>query len=136
MGRGVNKKQEGNQMAITKEHILLAERGLIEGIRKSDVQYLNGILHDDLSFMVPNGQIITKQMDLDSHKRGDMVVESLTPTFEDIKIFGDCATVVVVYETKGTMLGNPVEGRFRYIRMWKMVGDGPKIIGGACIMLG
>jgi len=122
-------------VAISKDSVLEAEMGLIVGIRKSDVQYLSRILHDDLLFIVPNGQAITKQMDLDAHRKGDMVVESLIPSFEDIRILGDMATVIVVYETKGTMLGNPIQGKFRYIRMWKEYSDGLKVIGGACFML-
>lgn len=122
-------------MTFDRDAILEAERGLIEGIRKSDVPYLSRVLHDDLLFLIPNGQAITKQMDLDSHKKGDMVAESLTPTFEEIRILGDMATVIVVYETKGSMLGNPIQGKFRYIRMWKAFEDGPKIISGACFML-
>lgn len=122
-------------MALSKDAILEAERGLIEGIRNSDIPYLTRVLHDDLLFVIPNGQVITKQMDLDSHRRGDMVVESLIPTFEDVRILNDLATVIVVYETKGSMLGNPIQGKFRSIRMWKGYGDGPKVIGGACFML-
>lgn len=122
-------------MAIDKNLILEAEHGLIDAIKKSDIHYLGGIMHDDLLFTIPNGQVITKQMDLDSHQRGDMIVESLTPTFEDIRIIGDSATVVVVYDTQGKMLGNPIQGRFRYIRFWKEFADGPKIIGGACSIL-
>lgn len=122
-------------MAISQDSILEAERGLIEGIKKGDILYLDRILHEDLLFVAPNGMVITKQMDLDSHRRGDMVVDALVPTFEEIRILGDTATVVVVYDTKGTMLGNPIQGRFRYIRMWKEFGDGPRIVGGACSML-
>ncbi|HKP95619.1 MAG TPA: nuclear transport factor 2 family protein [Fibrobacteria bacterium] len=122
-------------MPITRESILNAELGLIEGIKKSDVRYLSHILHDDLLFIAPNGQVVTKQMDLESHRKGDMVVESLTPTFEEIRILDTVATVIVVYETKGSMLGNPISGRFRYIRIWKDSGDGLKVIGGGCFAI-
>lgn len=80
-------------------------------------------------------EIVTKRMDLDSHIRGDMVVDYLIPAFEDVKISDDIATVVVVYETKGSMLGRPIQGRFRYIRVWKEFGDGLKVIAGGCCML-
>lgn len=122
-------------MEIVRNAVLDAEYGLIEAIKTSAVDYLDGILHDDLLFIAPNGLVVTKQMDLDSHKRGDMVVEFLIPTFEEIRISVDTATVVVVYETKGSMMGNPIQGRFRYIRVWKRFGDGLKVIAGACFML-
>ena len=122
-------------MAINKDAVMDLEYRLIEAIKKSDVRYLDGILHDDLLFIAPNGQVITKQMDLDSHKKGDMVVEFLTPTFEDIRIIDNTATVIVVYETRGSMLGTPIHGKFQYIRIWKEFASGPKVIGGGCFML-
>ena len=117
---------------MKKEEIIEIENKLIQGIKTSDLKLLGKILHDDLLFIAPNGQTITKEMDLASHRSGEMEVEQLIANFEDIKIIGDNAIVVVVYDTKGTMLGNPIQGQFRYIRIWKMFADGLKVIGGSC----
>lgn len=122
-------------MAITKENIIELETQLIDAIKSSDLNFLNTVLHDDLLFMAPNGLIITKQMDLASHEAGEMLVEQLLPTFEAIKIINDTAVVVIVYDTKGTMLGTPIQGQFRYIRIWKKFNDGVKVIGGNCFQL-
>jgi len=123
-------------VAIDKSSVLENEERLIGAMRRDDVGYLGRILHDGLVFMAPNGQVVTKQMDLDSHSRGEMIIESLVPAYEDVRIVEDTATVVVVYETKGTMLGKPIQGRFRYIRVWKEFADGLKVIAGSCFMLG
>jgi hypothetical protein len=120
---------------MTKEKILELESRLILAISSSDVAFLNDILHDDLRFLAPTGQIVTKAMDLASHKAREMVVEKLDSTIEDIKIYGDTAVVVIVYDTRGVMLGNPIEGKFRYIRIWKEFSDGIKVIGGSCFKL-
>jgi len=120
---------------MKKEDIIEIENILLEGIKTSDVAILDKILHDDLLFIAPNGQIVTKEMDLASHRAGHMDVEQLTSNFEDIKIIGSNAVVVIVYDTKGTMLGNPIQGKFRYIRVWKMFNDGLKVIGGSCFKL-
>lgn len=85
--------------------------------------------------MAPNGQIITKAIDLASHRAGEMLVEQLILTIENITIFDDTAIVVVVYTTKGTMLGNPIQGLFRYIRIWKQFPDGMKVIAGSCLQV-
>lgn len=122
-------------MAITKEDIISIENKLIDGIKISDVEFLDSILHDQLVFLAPNGQTITKQMDLASHRAGEMVVERLVPTFETVNILDNTATVIVVYDTKGTMLGNPIEGKFRYLRVWQLFDDGLKVIGGCCFHL-
>jgi hypothetical protein len=120
---------------MEREEIIEIEKQLIEGIKTSNLKFLDKILHDDLLFLAPNGETVTKTMDLASHRRGEMVVEQLTPHFEGIKIIGDNAVVVVVYDTKGTMLGNPIQGQFRYIRIWKRFPDGLKVIGGSCFKI-
>lgn len=122
-------------MQLNKQNILELEHKLIDAIIQSNIEFLDQVLHDDLLFMIPDGTVITKAMDMESHKRGDMVVEYLKPCFEEINLFDDVAVVVVVYDTKGEMLGNPVEGNFRYIRVWKEFSDGLKVIGGSCIMV-
>jgi ketosteroid isomerase-like protein len=120
---------------MKKEEIIEIENQLIRAIKTSDVEFLSKILHDDLLFIAPTGQTITKEMDLASHKAGHMGVEQLIPTFEEVKIIDDNAIVVVVYDTKGTMLGNPIQGHFRYIRVWKMFAEGLKVIGGSCFKI-
>jgi hypothetical protein len=122
-------------MQITKEKIAELEGKLAEGIKKSDVTFLDTILHDNLLFVTPNGQMITKAMDLASHRAGEMIVEQLVYKIEEINIIDDTAIVGVVYDTKGSMLGNQIEGQFRYIRFWKQFPDGVKVIGGSCMQL-
>lgn len=117
---------------MKKAEIIEIEKRLIQGTKTSDINLLDKILHDDLLFIAPNGQTVTKEMDLASHRSGEMEVVELIASFEDIKIIGDNAVVVVVYDTKGKMLGNPIQGQFRYIRVWKMFADGLKVIGGSC----
>lgn len=124
-----------NDMQITKAEIITLEDQLLEAIRKSDSSFLERILHDDLLFMVPNGSVITKEMDLASHRLGEMVVEEISSTIEQINIIDDVVVVTVVYDTKGSMLGNPIQGTFRYIRFWKQFTDGMKVIGGSCVQL-
>ena len=72
-------------MTITKTEIVELENKLIEGIKKSDITFLDKVLHNDLLFLAPNGQAITKAMDLASHQAGEMVVEQLIPTIEELK---------------------------------------------------
>ncbi len=117
---------------MNKEAIIQLEYHLLEAIKKSDLTFLDHILHDDLLFMIPNGSIITKAMDMDSHRAGDMKVDELIPNIETVKIIKDTAIVIVVYETKGSMMGQAIEGKFRYIRVWKKFNHDIKIIGGSC----
>lgn len=120
---------------MTAEEIITIENQLIEAIKTSDINSLDRMLHDELLFIAPNGQTVTKEMDLASHRSGQMEVEQLIAHFESVKILGDNAVVVVVYNTKGKMLGTPIEGQFRYIRVWKMFADGLKVVAGSCFKI-
>lgn len=122
-------------MELIKEEIIKLEYRLIEAIKTSDINFIENVLHDDLLFIAPNGQVVTKEMDLASHKSGEMTVEQLIPKLEDFNIIGDTAISIVSYDTKGTMLGQPISGKFRYIRTWKVFTDGLKIISGACLQV-
>ena len=117
-----------------KQEIIQLELELIKAISTSNIKFLDKVLHEDLLFLAPNGQVITKAMDLASHQAGEMVVEKIIPTIEEIKISDNLAIVVIVYDTKGIMLGNPIQGKFRYIRIWKRFDDSSKVIAGSCVM--
>lgn len=118
-----------------KDEIIKLEDELLKAIKSSDISTLDKLLHDDLLFITPGGQAITKQMDLASHRSGAMEVEELKPTIEQINFIESTAVVIVVYETKGKMLGTPIQGRFRYIRIWNSFDGAWKVIGGSCIQI-
>jgi ketosteroid isomerase-like protein len=118
-----------------KEQIIAHESRLLNAIKASDVSTLDELLHDDLLFITPGGQAITKAMDLDAHRSGSMVVDEILPDLEHINVIGDTAVVTLTLDTKGKMLGQPIAGKFRYIRVWKLFGDRWKVIGGSCTQL-
>ena len=108
------------------------EQKLLAAMQAHDVKALDQLLHDDLLFTTPDGSTITKQMDLEAHRSGAMVIERIATTIEKISIISDTVVVSVRMETKGSMMGNPMEGTFRYIRVWKKTGDRYCVIGGSC----
>lgn len=119
-------------MFMQTNDIIAVEEKLIAAIKDSNIMLLEALLHDELLFMAPNGQIVTKEMDLASHRAGEMKVDELSANFEQVNIIGDNAVVVVVYDTKGSMLGHPIHGQFRYVRIWKNFPDGLRVVGGSC----
>jgi len=115
--------------------ILKREDELLNAIKSGDVITLDKLLHNDLLFITPGGQTITKQMDLAAYRSGAMVVEELKPTIEQINIIRSTAVVIVVYETKGKMMSIPIKGRFRYIRVWQSFNGDWKVIAGSGIQI-
>jgi ketosteroid isomerase-like protein len=121
---------------LRKSEIEKMELRLVEAIRKSDLTFLEKTIHDDLLCIGPNGDTITKQMDMAAHRAGHMVVDELAATLEDVRVIGDTAVSTIIYNTKGKMLGEPIAGRFKYIRVWKQFPDGLKVIAASCFRMG
>lgn len=119
-------------MKLAKVDIENAEFCLADGIKKSDTLLLDRYLHDELLFMAPTGQTITKQMDMATHLSGEIVVDKLVVSVEQINIIGDTAISTTHYDTKGKISGKPVEGKLRYIRVWKLFDNELKVIAASC----
>lgn len=124
-----------NKTAITRENIIEAENKLFSAQLVSNVDILDQLLHDDLLAVAPTGQIITKEMDLNSHKAKTMIIENASIEIDDIKITGDTALSIVTMTAKGKVMGTPLEGKFRYFRVWKRFDDSLKIIGASFMQL-
>ena len=125
-----------HQTTIDKALVIESENLLIAAMKAGNIEALDSLLHDDLLFITPDGQAITKKMDLDSHRSGTMIVDEINPEIENINIIGDTAVITIAIAAKGSMLGQPIEGRFRYIRVWKLVCNTLKVIAGSCTPIG
>ena len=124
-----------DKIAITTEYIIEAENKLFSAQFVSNVEILDQLLHDDLLAVAPTGEIITKEMDLNSHKAKTMIIENASIEINDIKIMDDTALSIVTMTAKGSIMGTPLEGRFRYFRVWKCFDGSLKIIGASFMQL-
>ena len=120
---------------ITREDVVKAENKLFSAQLISNVDILDQLLHDDLVAVAPTGQIVTKEMDLNSHRAKTMIIEDASIVIDDIKIIGDTALSIVTMTAKGKMMGTPLEGQFRYFRVWKRFDDTLKVIGASFMQL-
>lgn len=98
-----------NHTEITREHVVEAENKLFSAQRVSNVDLLDQLLHDDLIAVSPTGQIVTKEIDLNSHKAKTMIIEEASTEIDDIKISGDNALSIVTMTAKGKMMETPIE---------------------------
>jgi len=120
---------------ITRENVVEAENKLFSAQIVSNVDILDELLHDDLIAVAPTGQILTKEIDLNSHKAKTMIIEEASTEIDDIKITGDTALSIVTITAKGEMMGAPFQGKFRYFRVWKRFDDTLKVIGASFMQL-
>ncbi len=116
---------------MTKDDILNVENELYGAILNSDITKLDELLHADLLFIAPSGQVITKELDLQTYRDGALNVTELIPHVENIKIIDNLGVIALTLTLKGNYKGDVFSANYRYIRFWKMFDDGLKVVGGS-----
>lgn len=120
---------------ITENDILNLENQLYEAMKSGNVQRLDELLHHELLFIAPGGATITKEMDLETYRSGNLKLTELVPDMEQLRIMDDLAVVVVKLKLQGSYNGEPFEAMYRYIRFWKKFPDGIKVAGGSGVSI-
>ena len=117
----------------TRNQVIEHENILYQAIIEGNINTLEKLLHNDLLFIIPNGEMITKEIDLNMYREGTFKVNEIVPNMEALNIIDDVALVVVLMELKGSYNSESFEAKYRYIRFWKNFKEGLKVIGGSGI---
>lgn len=113
------------------QEILKAEEQLMASMMTSNLTALEHLLADDLQFVTQNGVVMTKEMDLENHRSGQLKIHTLNPTERVIKFFDSAAIVTTKVSLKGTFNSNAFTGTFRYLRAWAKHDGRWQVIGGS-----
>jgi ketosteroid isomerase-like protein len=108
--------------------VLVAERALQAAQLAGDVDELDRLLHPELLAVGPDGAMIDKAGDLESHRAGIFKIVELSEEEVRVKVFGDTALTFVVLRVRGTIDEEVVSGRMRYTRTWIRDGDAWRVI--------
>jgi len=120
---------------IDKKEIEEVEQRLLEAMKHCNVDALNELLHKDLLFIIPTGQTVNKEVDIQNLKSGNLKIDQISSSEQDISIIDDNAVVSVIIDLKGLFLEQPIYGKFKYIRTWKKIDNQWFVIGGAGIQM-
>jgi len=121
--------------ATHKAQVTASESDLVEAMKTSNVELLDTLLHDDLLFNGPNGETASKAMDLKNYRSGNINLHTGESSDLMLSSIGDVVVVAVTVEIKGNYLGQDVDGRFRYLRVWKLFESRWKVIAGSVVAL-
>jgi hypothetical protein len=113
--------------------VVASERSLLEAMKTSNVERLDELLHDDLLFNTPDGATATKAMDLSNYRSGNIDLHTVAPSEQTVQLIDDTAVVAVTVELKGNYLGQLLDGKFRYLRVWKRMGSWWRVIAGSVV---
>ncbi|OJJ19536.1 hypothetical protein BKI52_22275 [marine bacterium AO1-C] len=120
---------------ITPQQIEEQEAILLQAMQTSNVALLDKLIHPQLQFTIPTGQVVSKAMDLEGYRSGNMTIESMAPSEQQIQIIGESAVVTVKIDMKGVFLGQPFQGLFRFTRFWKLIDNQWQIVGGSSVQI-
>jgi ketosteroid isomerase-like protein len=115
------------------EQIIESEKRLIEAMKTGDIKALDELVFDNLIFVIPTGQIITKSMDLENYQSGNMIISEIVTSEQIIKAVDDISTVAVTLFLKGKYKGQIIDGKYKYLRVWKLFDNSWKVIAGSVI---
>lgn len=114
-----------------KSTVLEAEESLVKAMLDSDLNLLASLLHHNMRFAIPTGDVITKAVELDNYESGKMLVSEVSIQSREITEVGDHSIVSAITLLKGSFAGNRIEGKFKFIRIWEMTKDGPQVVAGS-----
>ena len=116
---------------MQKEQIIDCEKHLIKALENGDIEVLDRLLHDNLIFNIPTGQTITKSIDIENYRSGILKISNASASDQVIEIIDDIAIVAVTLHLKAKYLDQNIDGKFRYLRVWKLINNSWKVIAGS-----
>ena len=115
--------------------IVRRENALLAAVMTNDVALLDDLLHDDLLFNGPDGRTGTKAEDLANYRSGGIQLTRAEARDRLVSAIGDDVVVAVTVTLEGSYLGFVVDGRYRYLRVWKRFDGRWRVIGGSVVAL-
>lgn len=117
------------------EQIFECEKRLLEALKTGDIQVLDELLHNNLIFNIPTGQTINKEMDIENYRSGIMTVYDISTSDQIINTVENVSTIVVTVYLKAKYADQIIDGKFRYLRVWKLTDNAWKVIAGSGVQI-
>ncbi|ABA22819.1 conserved hypothetical protein [Trichormus variabilis ATCC 29413] len=121
--------------ATHKAQVIANEKNLLSAMKTNNVELLDKLLHDELLFNGPSGETATKAMDLENYRSGNINLHTVESSDLILNVVVDDVVVAVTVEIRGNYLGQEINGKFRYLRVWKLFENDWKVIAGSVVTL-
>ncbi|MED4402364.1 nuclear transport factor 2 family protein [Metabacillus fastidiosus] len=108
------------------------EERLRKAMLNGDVENLDRLISDELSFVSPFGQIITKKDDIESHRSGIVNITEIKFLNQKVIPLEDVAVTITQANVKAILAGEHREDEMCYTRVWQKDKNELKVISGHC----
>ena len=89
-----------------------------DALLKKDAAALERIWADDLSFVNPRGQLLTKKERVENIKTGATALKSADVSEKQIRMYGNSAVATLIVKINGQYSGEEGGGEFRITTVW------------------
>jgi ketosteroid isomerase-like protein len=116
---------------VPKEHKKLA-REQVEALEEqwkevqlnADLQGLDKLLSEDYIGISSSGEVMTKAQQMEHMQNRKLVISSVDTSDVKVKLLGPVAIVTSLAQIKGVSDGQPLDGSFRYTRVYQRLPNG------------
>lgn len=113
-----------------------AEDLLLNAMRASDLDALDALIADDLTFTLPDGTTIGKLDDIESHRTGATRFERLTELSRGSREHDGAGTTETAVDAVILWNGNRIDAALTYTRSWRIIDGRWQIVSGAAAPTG
>ncbi|HYW32849.1 MAG TPA: nuclear transport factor 2 family protein [Gemmatimonas sp.] len=100
----------------------------------ADVHELDELISDDLLFTGPDGTLVTKSDDLDSHRSGTVRFRAHDPQELRVRRVGAAVAITMLQARLAVEVAGALhEGTFRYMRVWNREDGKWRVAGGSVV---
>jgi hypothetical protein len=110
-----------------------AEDLLLDAMRASDLEALDALIADELTFTLPDGATIGKLDDLESHRTGATRFERITAISRSATEHAGEGTTETTVDAVIRWNGDRLEAALTYTRSWRIIDDRWQVVSGAAV---
>ncbi len=126
-GQGAHRKTL-HPHRMEREQVEALERQWEQAMLTDDVPAMDKLLSDDYLGVTATGDLVTKSQQLDRMRNRTLMMTRLQTTESRVKLIGHTAIVTSLAEVEAQADGKPVQGSFRYTRVYQRLPNGTWLI--------
>ncbi len=108
------------------------EEKLLDGVKKTDLGTLDLLFADGMIFHDQYGNVLDKEMDMDSYRNGLVSIHKINVSKREIRVFDSIVVVSASLFIKGEYANILLNGKYQWLRVWAKVQEDWKVISASC----
>lgn len=118
------------------QDVSASEERLRAAMIAGDVQALSELIDENLVFTGPMGNVMTKEEDLEAHRKRHLQIRRLDLFETALHPVYDIVVTTTKARLEATYIEHPVSGIFAYTRIWRSGEHGWRVVAGHCSRIG